>query len=151
MQPWIQNVSYHDIQKGHHFDPGPKAMLIQIVDHGLEFPEPKYHFTDRHQFLFMDMEEHDRLLGQEVPELKIQDEQAVQLVSLLKYALEKEMNVVVHCVVGVCRSGAVVEVGVMMGFTDPESFRAPNLMVKHKMMKALGWTYDSKERVDGEP
>jgi hypothetical protein len=55
------------------------------------------------------------------------------------------MDVVVHCVAGVCRSGAVCEVGVMMGFNDTEVFRAPNLLVKHKMMKKLGWTYDENE------
>ena len=55
------------------------------------------------------------------------------------------MNVVVHCVAGVCRSGAVAEVGVMMGFRDAEAFRSPNLLVKHKMMKCLGWTYDENE------
>jgi rhodanese-related sulfurtransferase len=56
------------------------------------------------------------------------------------------MNVVVHCHAGICRSGAVCEVGVMMGFTDCERFRAPNLLVKHKMMRVLGWTYDSEEK-----
>jgi hypothetical protein len=56
------------------------------------------------------------------------------------------MNVVVHCHAGVCRSGAVCEIGVMLGFVDTEVFRAPNLLVKHRMMKALGWDYDSKER-----
>ena len=55
------------------------------------------------------------------------------------------MHVVVHCHAGVCRSGAVVEVGVMMGFDDTEVFRSPNLLVKHKMMRALGWTYDENE------
>ena len=56
------------------------------------------------------------------------------------------MNVVVHCHAGVCRSGAVAEVGVMMGFADCERFRIPNLLVKHKMMRVLGWTYDSEEK-----
>ena len=55
------------------------------------------------------------------------------------------MNVVVHCHAGVCRSGAVCEIGVMMGFDDCEVFRSPNLLVKHKMMKVLGWTYDENE------
>jgi hypothetical protein len=32
-----------------------------------------------------------------------------------------------------------------MGFTDTESFRSPNLLVKHKMMKALGLSYDENE------
>ena len=56
------------------------------------------------------------------------------------------MNVVVHCYAGICRSGAVCEVGVMMGFNDTERFRSPNLLVKHRMMKALGWTYDENEK-----
>jgi hypothetical protein len=55
------------------------------------------------------------------------------------------MDVVVHCVAGVCRSGAVAEVGVMLGFDDTEVFRSPNLLVKHKMMRKLGWTYDADE------
>jgi hypothetical protein len=55
------------------------------------------------------------------------------------------MDVVVHCVAGICRSGAVAEVGVMMGFDDAEAFRSPNLLVKHKMMRKLGWTYDADE------
>jgi hypothetical protein len=55
------------------------------------------------------------------------------------------MNVIVHCHAGVCRSGAVCEVGVMLGFNDTEVFRSPNLLVKHRMMRKLGWTYDENE------
>jgi hypothetical protein len=33
----------------------------------------------------------------------------------------------------------------MLGFDDTEVFRSPNLLVKHRMMKALGWTYDNSE------
>jgi hypothetical protein len=63
------------------------------------------------------------------------------------------MNVVVHCFAGICRSGAVCEVGVMMGFNDTERFRSPNLLVKHRMMKHLGWTYDEREphSINGVP
>lgn len=49
------------------------------------------------------------------------------------------MNVIVHCHMGICRSGAVAAVGVMMGFNDVGSHRIPNLLVKHRMMAALGW------------
>jgi hypothetical protein len=55
------------------------------------------------------------------------------------------MNVVVHCHAGVCRSGAVCEIGVMLGFNDTEAFRSPNLLVKHRMMRTLGWLYDEQE------
>jgi hypothetical protein len=34
----------------------------------------------------------------------------------------------------------------MMGFDDTGRFRSPNLLVKHRMMKTLGWTYDPDEK-----
>jgi hypothetical protein len=90
----------------------------------------------------LDVEEKDEVLEEA---MKCSHEQAAELVRLLQHALANRMNVVVHCVAGVCRSGAVCEVGVMMGFTDCEGFRSPNLLVKHRMMKVLGWTYDENE------
>jgi L-serine deaminase len=39
---------------------------------------------------------------------------------------------------GVSRSGAVAEVGTIMGFRDTEKFRVPNLMVKRKLIEQLG-------------
>ena len=141
--PWIQNVALADIPKRHHIDAGENSMLIQIVDPCMEFPTPLHQFKEVHQFEFLDLEKDDMPSAEE---FKITDEQAQQLVTLLQKALAQHMNVVVHCVAGVCRSGAVCEVGVMMGFNDTEVFRSPNLLVKHKMMKVLGWTYD-----EGEP
>lgn len=147
--PWIQNVALSDIPKGNHFNPGFNSMLIQIVDPAMEFPNPLHQFREVHQFEFLDLEAHDQF-GHE---FKITDEQAEKLVELLQHALSNEINVIVHCVAGVCRSGAVCEVGIMMGFRDTEVYRNPNLLVKHKMMKALGWTYDENEphTINGVP
>ena len=139
--PWIQNISFTDEKKGFHIDPGQNAMMINIVDPDMDFPEPKYSFKEIHRFKFLDSERDDDINGA----WKIQDEQAEQLVALLQHAKENGMNVIVSCVAGVCRSGAVCEVGVMMGFSDTKVFRSPNLLVKHKMMKVLGWTYDDHE------
>jgi protein-tyrosine phosphatase len=75
-------------------------------------------------------------------ECKISDHQAKSLVLLLKQAQLNHMNVVVHCHAGICRSGAVVEVAKMMGFTPSDRYRQPNLRVKHKMMKVLGLAYE---------
>ena len=141
MMPWIQNVALADVPKGHHIRVEANSMLIQIVDPAMEFPTPKHQFKEVHQFEFLDLEKDDKY-GEE---FKITDAQAEQLVALLQHALANRMDVVVHCVAGVCRSGAVCEVGIMMGFQDTEVFRSPNLMVKHKMMKVLGWTYDENE------
>lgn len=138
---WIQNVSMSDIRQGFHINPGINSMLIQIVDPAYEFPVPKYQFREVHQFEFLDAEKEDRFPD----ECKCTDEQAAELVRLLQHAKDNRMNVIVHCHAGVCRSGAVAEIGVMLGFSDTEAFRSPNLLVKHKMMKLLGWTYDEAE------
>lgn len=113
---------------------GPRNLLIQIVDPDMVFPIPKDSFLEVHQFKFLDIEDED--------EFAITQNQANFIVDILKHALENRMNVIVHCVAGVCRSGAVCEVGVMMGFDDTERYRQPNLLVKRKMMHSLGWTYD---------
>ena len=150
MNPWIENVSLSDIKKGHHIEAGINSMLIQIVDPDMEFPTPAYQFREAHQFKFLDIES-DGMSNDghgtpiDMSWGMITDEQAAELVRLLQHAMERHMNVVVHCHAGVCRSGAVAEVGVMMGFRDAEAFRSPNLLVKHKMMKCLGWTYDENE------
>ena len=138
MTRWIENVSRDDVRKGWHTDMGVNAMLIQIGDPASTFPEPFHEFKSVHQFEFLDAEDADGFPD----EAKISDEQAEKLVALLIHAREKHMNVLVHCHAGICRSGAVTEVGTMMGFTATDRYRQPNLRVKHKMMKVLGFTYD---------
>ena len=135
---WIENVSWDAVKNGWHSDMGDNSMLIQIADPATFFPEPKKQFREVHQFQFLDAEDNDPWDD----DFKISDEQAAELVRLLQHALDHSMNVLVHCHAGICRSGAVVEVGTMMGFTETERFRQPNLRVKHKMMKVLGLTYD---------
>ena len=148
--PWIENVAASDIPTKFHHDAGPNAMLISIVDPASWRPTPAHQFKEIHNFEFLDVEEQDEVLDEA---MKCSHEDAAKLVALLQHALDNKMNVVVHCVAGICRSGAVVEVGVMMGFQDTEKFRSPNLLVKHKLMKALGMNFDPKEphTVNGVP
>jgi predicted protein tyrosine phosphatase len=145
--PWIENVAAADIPTRFHHEAGPNSMLISIVDPGSRRPEAAHEFKERHNFEFLDVEKNDHVLEES---MKCSQEQADELVRLLQHALENKMNVVVHCFAGICRSGAVCELGVMMGFEDTGRFRSPNLLVKHRMMKALGWTYseDEKPNVD---
>jgi hypothetical protein len=107
-------------------------------------------FKEVHQFEFLDIEAKDECLDEA---MRCSQKQANELVRLLQHALENRMNVVVHCHAGVCRSGAVCEIGVMLGFDDTEAFRSPNLLVKHRMMRALGWLYDEQEphSINGVP
>lgn len=140
--PWIENVAADDIPKKFHHNCGENSMLISIVDPASWRPVPAHKFKEIHNFEFLDAEDSDGFPD----EAKISDEQAQELVRLLQHALANNMNVVVHCYAGLCRSGAVAEVGVMMGFQDCERFRSPNLRVKHKMMKILEWSYDLDEQ-----
>ena len=140
---WIENVAAADVPKKWHHDAGPNSMLIQIMDPAAGWwPTPAHEFREVHRFEFLDAEDKDGY----PEEAKISDAQAQEIVGLLKHAQDNRMNVVVHCMAGICRSGAVAEVGVMMGFRDCERTRIPNLRVKQKLMKALGWTYDSDEK-----
>jgi predicted protein tyrosine phosphatase len=150
MNNFIQNVSKIDITRGHHFDAGENSMLIQILDPGEDFPIPLYNFKEIHKFEFLDIEE-DGFTNMGDGEFTymgsfaITDEQAKEIAQLLKHAKENHMNVVVHCHAGIFRSGAVTEVGVIMGFVDTESFRCPNRLVKQKLLKALNMPYKNKE------
>ena len=136
--PFIQNVPKIAVVQGSHLDAGEGAVLIQITDICYEPPKPAFDFAERHHFEFMDV----LYDSENAAEIGIRWEQAVEIVSILKKALEEGRNVVVHCHAGLCRSGAVAEVGIMMGFTETRSPRQPNSMVKHMLMKVNGWTYD---------
>ena len=148
MVNFIENISLTAMQKGDHFDAGPNAMLIQILDPRTNadylndnlvplpewVPNPKHQFSQRHVFQFLDIEDDNEAADEHGINLS----QARTLVNLLQHALDNRMNVVVHCTVGVCRSGAVVEIGEMLGFTPCEKFRIPNTRVMRLMMQILG-------------
>lgn len=137
--PFIQNISMIAVIKGDHIDPGENAILIQITDICYEAPTPKYPFKEVYQFEFMDLNGN----SDENEELQITDYQAKELVVILQRALENNQNVMVHCHAGLCRSGAVVEVGTILGFLDTGAIRQPNILVKYKMLRYLGMTYEN--------
>ena len=140
----IENVSMEDVRVGTHTDMGENAMLIQITDPAYYPPIPKHDFRVITQYEFLDAEDEDIEKHGYDEGFLISDKQAEDIVEFLDYAMEKNMNVLVHCHAGICRSGAVVEVASMMGFTPTDRFRAPNLRVKHKMMKVLGFYYEDE-------
>ena len=142
---WIENVPASSIANRMHMDAGPNSMLIQILDPASVFPRPLHRFKEIHQFEFLDIEDDDIAKGAFPEDVAIQEDQAVEIARLLRHALENRMHVVVHCHAGLCRSGAVAEVGIMMGFQDTERTRIPNLRVKHKLLRALGMDFDPNE------
>lgn len=137
--PWIENCAADDIPKAFHHDAGPNSMLIQIMDPAGWFPTPKHQFKEIHQFEFLDIEDGDHA---DDPEMFISEAQAKELVRLLRHAHNNRMNVVVHCFAGICRSGAVCEVGTHIGFDAVEKFRSPNTRAMRLMMAEIGVPYD---------
>jgi len=122
----IENVSYKDVLEGNH---SYADILIQIVDPGCEFPTPYYSFKEVYQFNFFD----------ETGEHALDDEQALLLINILKDGLLNNKSVTVHCHAGICRSGAIVEVALMMGYELGRNarFRMPNVDVKLKLIQHL--------------
>lgn len=139
---WIENVSREDAKNGHHSFEEGSTILIQIADPASGFITPKRQFEQVFQFEFLDIE---RDGDQTLMEFAITRQHGQEIVAILQTALDQNRNVVVHCHAGICRSGAVVEVGTMMGFDSTNRYRQPNMLVKHTLMSVLGWTYDSDE------
>lgn len=135
--PFIQNAAMDDVRHGWHTDAGPDGVLIQIVDPDLDFPAPKRSFFKTFQFKFLDIDSGPQAISQE---------QAKEITSILRQALAENRNVIVHCVAGVNRSGAVTEAGVAIGFTETAKWRSANMTVKHALFKELGLTYDADEK-----
>ena len=138
--PWIENVSIVDAAKAIHHRCEPNAMMIRIHNPGfvpLTLIRPEQ-FREIHSFEFLDIEDTEDDMGEFAP----QPEHAKELVRLLRHAFKNRMNVVAHCHAGLCRSGAVAEIGIMMGFDQVHTRRIPNRLLKALMIKELGWSYE---------
>lgn len=135
--PKVENCSFRDVQRGNHRISPIGSVLIQITDPPDPiYPEPAEDvFVKKHQFAFLDADNPTRYFPEKY---LISKEQAQQIVEILKIALDNEQDVLIHCVVGACRSGAVVEVAEMMGFDECFRYRLPNVRVKHMLMEAAG-------------
>ena len=131
---FIENISLKDCVNGLHLFQEGRTVLIQIQDYGAKFCKPKFKdkFVNIHKFQFEDTHE------ESIWSNCITDEDAALITKILLDCLDKGLHVVVHCHAGICRSGAVAEVGEMLGFTPTDKFKIPNTLVKRKLLKALG-------------
>jgi protein tyrosine phosphatase len=127
---FIENVSRANIEEAFHSEAGENAMLIQICDFFDSPPKPLRDFKIVMQFAFDDVEDEGAT--------SISDRDAELIIDSLRYARDHNMNVIVHCHAGLCRSGAVVEAGIHLGFNEPDRRRIPNGLVKQKLFKVMG-------------
>jgi len=134
--PKIENQSMINIKDGVHRLEARNSILIQITDPDRDFVEPQYKndFIKIYQFKFYDVTE--PLWGRGLIEPITQD-QADEIFEILLNAYDIGVDVLVHCYAGLCRSGAVVEVGTIMGFEAVHENRIPNVEVKSKLLRAM--------------
>lgn len=140
--PFVTNISMADAINGRFPEwANDNTILIQIQDVDTErFANVKSRsrFVNTYQFRFDDIED--------IPSVDftngITDDQAEELGEILKASLKQGLNVVAHCHAGLCRSGAVTEIAVMLGFDDVDNnARIPNITVKQKLRKSTGLAY----------
>jgi predicted protein tyrosine phosphatase len=134
-KPFIQNISRKDIELGNHAPTSAEhTILIQISDPPRDSPTPSAKFKHTYEFFFDDIEEETGSHG----ELGIDDQQAQEIANIIRLAWDNDYDIIVHCHAGLCRSGAVAQAA---GGRE----QVPNLRVKHKVMAALGLSYDDQE------
>lgn len=138
MMPTIKNVSLSEFESIKD-SLGPDTYVIRICDPCFEFKEPPKHCAS-FVFEFLDAEDNTEIDD----DFKIQLDQAKTIVEILKEALDKDKNVVVHCHAGRCRSGAVAEVGEILGFKYIGDIKQPNIRVKTMLLQVLGLLYENR-------
>lgn len=129
---WVSKCSFKDIETGNHAKPD-NCILIQIVDYDRDFPEPKFKslFKEIHHFSFMDFDQGDG----DLTAFGISNIDAKSIAEIMLNALNTNTNILVHCMMGVSRSGGVLEACEYFGFeTSHSPLRCPNLMVKQKII-----------------
>jgi predicted protein tyrosine phosphatase len=134
---FIQNVSYTSFESGMHRAPRFNSVAIQILnkdrdDFGAEgdqvkWPISPFTFKEIYKFRLEDIDSSEA----------ISDEDAKQIAGILLNAYKNDQDVIVHCAAGISRSGAVCEVGTIIGFDDTHAFRLPNITIKSKILQHL--------------
>lgn len=137
--PYIENISLRQVVKGDHWNKGQDSVLIQIINPGSEFPKPAVKFSEVYQFEVLDAEDRDNFPD----EAKFSKEQAAEIVAILIKALEAELNVTVHCHMGVSRSGAVALIGSFIGFHLRTRNQIPNFRMQKLLEIELYNNYES--------
>lgn len=134
--PNIENVAWSDVVKGNYKNNPDQSVLIQIVDPDVEEPPvPNRSFHMTKVFRFYDLDTPSPSNEQNM----ISSSQAASIAQILQHCYSRCLNITVHCHAGLCRSGAVAEVGEIMGFKYVGNVKRPNIYVKKLLMKALGW------------
>lgn len=143
--PTIENVSRFCIQNGNHKTGYENTLLISINDPGLDVPKNWDKFTWCFDYYFLDAEK--PIEGDHDGEFLIKESDAEEIAYLIRMCFEKNINILVHCSAGICRSGAVAECAEAFGFEYIGNHKQPNLLVKRLVMKYLMSSEQSYDEV----
>ena len=122
----IQNVSRAAIMAGEHI---PAKFLISICDPDQEYAQHGKEFDHILRLKFWDT--NDMVDG------CFQEDHAKSIIDFLEKAIEMDSDVVVHCNAGICRSGAVSQIGGILGFQEVRGTQSPNVLVKNLCNRIL--------------
>lgn len=139
--PTIENIGQTDFLSGN-FKTNPKnAIVIRIAYPNCSFDIPNWDDSVVFRTEFFNFDDIECAFMEDEGKKGINPKQASQIVSTLVMAQKLNMNVIVHCAVGISRSGAIVEFAVThLGFTGVHNDRIPNkfvvdeLVSMHKLM-----------------
>lgn len=119
-----------------------RTWLISIADVGMEKANVTPNKFERILFVHFNDDEPDSC---DKPETLLSDETVKEMVEFIAAAKAEKVDLIVNCHAGICRSGAVVEVLKLAGWSiddnewTPE--RLPNRFVFDKLRKALGFKH----------
>lgn len=144
----IANVSMVDFPKFTMFVPDVTIRILDTIKipenpefPNLEFSPNPFPDAKEYTFRFDDVPEFDE---QRKPYPGcITDEQALELFHILDIAVEEQLKVLVHCVMGKCRSGGVTHAGIIIAGSYGQEFQyfdnhaIPNATVKSKIMRNM--------------
>lgn len=134
---FAQNVSMVDAKQGNYRKMDGSTVLIQFADPDKRFPRVRGEFVETHQFHCWDVTKSDPAWEQ-LKDHAFSVQHAQHLAQVLMNAWTNQHNVLVHCVAGLCRSGAVVEVLVSaFKYQEVHKNRIPNYMVTSLTFEAL--------------
>lgn len=135
MELYVQNVSIDDVRKLKGSNNLHNTLLISISDNDVPYPvDLGKGFWSAVYYQFLDVDEARYKNA-------ISDGQAKGLITWIEFAKRHNKDILVHCTMGINRSGAVREVAEIMGYTVIGQKKGYNAYVKNKLMQAAGMTY----------
>lgn len=134
---YVQNVSFDEVKKLIVHNNCSNTLLISITDNDMDYP----FFLNRGNFWSA---VYYQFLDVDGPQYKqaISDGQAKGIIHWLEFAKRHNKDVLVHCMMGINRSGAVREVAEILGFEVIGQKQGYNAYVKTKLIQAAGLGYE---------